>query len=157
MKHYNATYETSHMYTCENYNCSMKCFYDMTLDAYALWCSWSSFNCILTSGMLQWQNHPNYMAHMHLSLSLRPLIAAHESQITRIVCWVSSKNLKSSIFYNSYMINMELLQHYNSWYEITYISVQKTYNISLQNMFKSKLNLSSKRWVRLQKQLSWSI
>ena len=26
-----------------------------------------------------WQNHPNYLAHMHLSLSLRPLTAAHES------------------------------------------------------------------------------
>ena len=24
------------------------------------------------------QNHPNYMAHMHLSLSLRPLITAHK-------------------------------------------------------------------------------
>jgi steroid 5-alpha reductase family enzyme len=29
-----------------------------------------------------WQDHPNYMAHMHLSLSLRPLTAAYESQIT---------------------------------------------------------------------------
>jgi hypothetical protein len=39
-----------------------------------------------------WQNHPNYMAHMHLSLPLRPLTAAHESHITWIVCWVSSGN-----------------------------------------------------------------
>jgi hypothetical protein len=30
-----------------------------------------------------WQNHPNYMVHMHPSLSLRPLTTAHESQIIR--------------------------------------------------------------------------
>ena len=39
--------------TCESFTCNMKCIYDMTLDAYAWWCSWSSYNCFLTSGMLQ--------------------------------------------------------------------------------------------------------
>ena len=45
------------------------------------------------------------------------------------------EELESSTFYNSYRINMELPQHYNNWYKITYIRVWKTYNISLQNMF----------------------
>ena len=66
---------------------------------------------------LSWQNHPNYMAHVHLSLSLRPLTAAYESQITRVVCRVSSGNPESSTFYNSYMINIELPQYYNTWYK----------------------------------------
>ena len=45
-----------------------------------------------------WQNHPNYMAHMHLSLSLRPLTTAHESHITQIVCRVPSEDPESSTF-----------------------------------------------------------
>jgi hypothetical protein len=76
------------------------------------------------------------MAHIRLSLSLRPLTAAHESQIIPVVCRVSSGNPESSTFYNSYMINVELPQHYNIWYKIIYIGVRKTYNISLQNMLK---------------------
>jgi len=51
---------------------------------------------ILLGGEL-WQNHPNYMAYMHLSLSLRPLTTVHESQITQGVYRVSSGNLESSI------------------------------------------------------------
>jgi len=63
------------------------------------------------------QNHPNYMAHMHLSLSLRPLTNAHESHITRIVCRVPSEDPESSTFFYSYRINMELPQHYNIYYK----------------------------------------
>jgi hypothetical protein len=36
---------------------------------------------------------------------------------------------------------MELPQHYNIDTKITYIRVWKTYNISLQNMFKKNLTL----------------
>jgi hypothetical protein len=61
-----------------------------------------------------WQNHLNYMAHMCLPLSYRLLIAAHASQITPVVCRVSSGKPESSMFYNSYMINkgvVTTLQH----------------------------------------------
>ena len=57
------------------------------------------------------------MAHMHLKLSLRPLTTAHESHITWIVYQVPSEDPESSTFYNSYMINMELPQHYNIYYK----------------------------------------
>jgi hypothetical protein len=39
---------------------------------------------------------------------------------------------------------MELPQHYNIDTKITYIGVWKTYNISLQNMFKKNLTLDPK-------------
>jgi len=63
------------------------------------------------------QNHPNYMAHIYLTLFLRPLTTVHESHITRIVCRVPSEDPESSTFYNSYRINMELPQHYNICYK----------------------------------------
>jgi hypothetical protein len=39
-----------------------------------------------------WQNLLNNMAHMHLSLSQRPLMAIHVYPRTEEVCWVSSGN-----------------------------------------------------------------
>ena len=43
---------------------------------------------------------------------------------------------KSSTFYNSYRINMELPQNTTFGTKITYIRVRKNYNTSLLNMFK---------------------
>jgi hypothetical protein len=51
-------------------------------------------NVLSSKGL--WQNHLNYMTHMCLASSLKLLIAAHASQITPVVCRVSSGNPESS-------------------------------------------------------------
>jgi hypothetical protein len=43
-------------------------------------------------GIFLWQNLLNYIAHLHLSLSRRPLMAMHVFQINLKVCRVSSGN-----------------------------------------------------------------
>jgi hypothetical protein len=76
-----------------------------------------SFSFPSAGAVLMWQNHPNYMAHMCPSLSYRPLNGAHISHTIPVVCRVSLGNPESSIFYNSYRINMEWPKHYNIWYK----------------------------------------
>jgi hypothetical protein len=52
-------------------------------------------SCVKINTISMWQNRPNYMAHVCLSLSYRLLTVAHGSQTTLIVYRVSSGNPES--------------------------------------------------------------
>jgi len=93
--------------------CSSSCYFEFTGYGFLHLHTWHS----ILSRREMWQKHPNYMVYVHLSLFLRPLTTIHESQITQVVCWVSSENPESSTFYNSYRINIELPQHYTIGYK----------------------------------------
>jgi len=69
--------------------------------------------------------------------------------MTHVVCRVSSGEPQIIHIYNLYMINNGVATI--SLQLIQYIELQKTYTISLQKIFESKLNLSSKRMSRTTK------
>ena len=63
---------------------------------------------------IMWQNHPNYAGPRVPVIVLKTSDCCTRKPDNPVVCRVSSGNPESSTFYNSYMINMELPQHYNS-------------------------------------------
>ena len=74
----------------------MKCISDLMLDDYAWWCSWSSFNCFLTSGML----HRPVLGDLPVHLTLR-------SSSNHVICMIINYFLHGYI--RTSLIHLETL------------------------------------------------
>ena len=83
-----------------------------------------------------WQNHPNYAGPRVPIIVLKTSDYYTRKPDNTVVCWVSSGNRKSSIFYNSYMINNGVATTLQHLVQKQYTSECGRHNISLQNMFK---------------------